>query len=478
MLSGMDIAAHRTKSIYRVTALITFAAVAFYLFFAVSKVPPFRDINPFNDDPYDAFGSFGFQVALLAAIVTYARALRLRESVAQAPKARLILRGNIVVVSAILISLVADAAAEVLRPFPPSYWGAILSWALLLMLALAFSCVLALISVFRRIRMPGPPLDLTPADGLDDLWTLVRIPVMKARAILPARLLSWVQNFTSDRLFSRFPWTSPRTHPWRFACSLGVLAGLGLSVAHLQEGLPPSLTIGLLITAIFIGFEFAATIIGFVLLGGYLGLRPSWNTNKRATLAAIFSVSILIGCGIQPDNPLIGAARSGDTQTIVKLLGAGADANRRWGVNGWTPLMHAIHKNQKASVEALLAGGADVNVRGNGGITALMMAAGYGYADIVQLLLDKAADPYAETPDGDNALVMAVGGVPDIDKFTVGKCQAQTVAALLKKAPDLRLKDNLHGHAARLAAHTGGCTDVLALIEHPKPAGQSNRGHV
>jgi hypothetical protein len=186
---------------------------------------------------------------------------------------------------------------------------------------------------------------------------------------------------------------------------------------------------------------------------------------------------MLIGCTIQPDNPLIGAARSGDTPTIVKLLARGADANQRWGVNGWTPLMHAIHKNQKASVEALLAGGADPNARGNQGMTALMMAAGYGYTDIVQLLLDKGVDPYAETPDGDNALVMAVGGVPDIDKFTVGKCQAQTVAALLRKAPDLKLRDNLHGRAARLAAHTGGCTDVLGLIDQ-KPAGQSNHGHV
>ena len=83
----------------------------------------------------------------------------------------------------------------------------------------------------------------------------------------------------------------------------------------------------------------------------------------------------------------------------------------------------------------------------------------------------------APTPDGDNALVMAVGGVPDIDKFTVGKCQAQAVAALLRKAPDLKLKDNLHGRAARLAAYTGGCTDVLGLIDQ-KPAGQSNHGHV
>ena len=468
----MGIAAHNAKPIYRATRLVTITTIAFCVFYTACQ--QLGDANPFPDH---YAGWFAVQVALLTAIVTYARALRLRESAAQASKARLILRGNVVAVGAIVSSLIADAA-QFLRPVPPSYWSAILSWTLLIIFGLTFSCVLALAATFRRVRTPEPPTHLTPVDGLDDLWTLVRIPVAKTRAILPAGFVGWVQNFTSDQLFSRFPWINPRNHPWRFACFLGVLVGLGLTVAHLQEGLPPSLAIGLLVASIFIGIELAGTIAGFTLLGGYLGLRPSWNNNKRATLATVLSVSMLIGCAIQPDNPLIGAARSGDTQTIVKLLGAGADANQRWGVNGWTPLMHAIHKNQKASVEALLAGGADPNARGNQGITALMMAAGYGYAGMVQLLLDKGADPYAETADGDNALVMAVGGVPDIDKFTVGKCQAQTVAALLKKAPDLTLKDNLHGRAARLSAHTGGCTDVLGLIEQSKPARQPDHGHV
>jgi len=182
----------------------------------------------------------------------------------------------------------------------------------------------------------------------------------------------------------------------------------------------------------------------------------------RRLLAAVPAL-IWLGCNHQPDNALIGASRSGDAKAVKVLLAAGADPNQRWGVNNWTPLMHAIHKDQKASVEALIAGGADLNARDGNGMTALMMAAGYGYAEIVRLLLDHGADPYAETSDGDNALTMAVGGVPDIDKFTVGKCQTATVAALLKKAPDLKLKDSAYGRAARFAAHAAGCTDVLSL---------------
>jgi ankyrin repeat protein len=197
----------------------------------------------------------------------------------------------------------------------------------------------------------------------------------------------------------------------------------------------------------------------------------------KTVLAPVFAL-LLVGCNLQPDNPLIGAARSGDAHTIATLLAGGADPNQRWGVNHWTPLMHAIHKYQRASVEALIAGGADVNARGPDGMTALIMAAGYGYSDIVRVLLANNADAYAETVDGANALAAAVGGVPDIDKFTLGKCQTETVAALLKKAPDLKLKDNYYGRAARLAARAAGCTDVLTLIDRKPPAQQSSHGRV
>ena len=196
-------------------------------------------------------------------------------------------------------------------------------------------------------------------------------------------------------------------------------------------------------------------------------------------LAGVPFLAFLAGCSLQPDNPLIGAARSGDTKAIATLLAGGADPNQRWGVNSWTPLMHAILKNQKGSVEALLAGGADVNARGGSqGVTALIMAAGYGYADIVQILLDKGADPRAETSDGDSALAAAVSGVPDIDKFTVGHCQTATVAALLKKAPDLKLKDNFYGRAARLAARAAGCAAVVTLIEQAERSGPVPHGRV
>ena len=269
------------QRIHRVTALITFVAIVFYLFFQINKGGPFRDINSFGEDPYDAIGSFAIQGALLIGILTYARALRLRDAPSQATKTRLILRGNVLVLFAILVTLIADVIAEIARPFPPSNWGSVLLVELGLMFLLALISVIALTVVFARIQTVIPPRDLTPADGIDDLWTLVRVPVTKASAAIsvPRAFVEWVERFNSDWLFARVQWLSPRTHPWRFAGALGLLVGIGLTLAQLQEGLPPSLKIGLLVAGIFISAEFGATLVGFALLGGYLGLRPSFNKN-------------------------------------------------------------------------------------------------------------------------------------------------------------------------------------------------------
>ncbi|HTA70890.1 MAG TPA: ankyrin repeat domain-containing protein [Bryobacteraceae bacterium] len=156
-------------------------------------------------------------------------------------------------------------------------------------------------------------------------------------------------------------------------------------------------------------------------------------------LPIILALLFLAGCGIRPDlPPLAAAARSGRTDLIATLVKQGADPDAPAGGNGWTPLMHAIHKNQKHSVIALLDAGAGVDARGTDGMTPLMMAAGYGYTDIVNVLLDRGADARIRLSDGENALSLAVLGMPDIDRFTVADCQAGTVQTLVRRVPGLR----------------------------------------
>jgi hypothetical protein len=270
------------RRIHRVTALVTLTGILFCLFFQLAKGKPFRDINPFGEDPYDAVGSFAIQIALLIGLLTYARALCLRCDPAQANKARLIFRGNVLVLFAIGSALLVDWVAEIVQPFPPSYWGNVLLIGLAAMFLLSVACVLALVAAFWRLPMAVPPHDLTPADGIDDLWALVRVPVVHLGAVLPHGFVEWVKRFCSDRLFARVPWLDPRIHPWRFAGLLGLLVGVGLAVAQLQEGFPPSLWLGLMVAGVFISVEAAATLVGFAILGGYLGLRPMFKTKRIA----------------------------------------------------------------------------------------------------------------------------------------------------------------------------------------------------
>ena len=86
-----------------------------------------------------------------------------------------------------------------------------------------------------------------------------------------------------------------------------------------------------------------------------------------------------------------------------------------------------------------------------------MMAAGYGYTDIVKILLAHNADPRLAARDGITAVDLARSGVSDIDRFTVFDCQNDTVKALLAADPKLPdHTDKLPG-IARMLMRTKRC---------------------
>ena len=163
---------------------------------------------------------------------------------------------------------------------------------------------------------------------------------------------------------------------------------------------------------------------------------------RKAALLVIF----LFGCGVRPYarfTPLVDAARAGDVASIRALLAHGTDPNQPAGNNGWTPLLHAVHKHQIASVGALLDGGADINRMSPDRTTPLMMAAGYGYTDIVELLLERGADPRIADGGGFHAIDLAAAGIPDIDRFTLFRCQDDTVRVLRNAAPAIHINSKV-----------------------------------
>jgi hypothetical protein len=276
-------------------ALLTFvASLIFWAFFQISKSPNFAAVNPFAEDPVDAIGSIAVQVALAVGVLTLARAAQVsRSPIAFINKGRLILRGNSVALLAIGVTLVADAFMELQNPM----WG-ISIWGQLLVAGLGtvalIACAAGLITVAAARQLSAwrasewPPIGEAGSLGeaLDDLWALVRMILAWLRQRLPwlSRPLRWIDS-QGNRLFEwlmSWPWISPRSHPWRFCASVGLLIGIGLALAHrLEEGSSINLAVAAIVSVIFIGVELMAVLIGYLVLGGFLGLRPPLKFHRR-----------------------------------------------------------------------------------------------------------------------------------------------------------------------------------------------------
>jgi hypothetical protein len=162
------------------------------------------------------------------------------------------------------------------------------------------------------------------------------------------------------------------------------------------------------------------------------------------------------------------AARGGQPSTILAITGRGVNPDTcRVGVNDWTPLMHAIHKDQVSAVAALIKAGSNVNATAAHAFTPLMMAVGNGNLAIVRLLLAAGADPHATAPNGTNAFTVAVmgGALTDIDHPLLGACHPDIIRELLAKAPDLTLAPGARARFARATARLNGCDEVLRLLD-------------
>ncbi len=206
------------------------------------------------------------------------------------------------------------------------------------------------------------------------------------------------------------------------------------------------------------------------------GPTPDTALSRAAAQGNVEQVRSLLRGGASPDDmgtsgvtPLMWASRAGHVPVVKALLegGAGLDVRDRH-VNGWTALIHAIHKGQNEVARLILEAGADPNARVDGGATALMFAAAYGNTAMVRALLEKGADPYAEGTGGVTALWNAVGGGAIFD-FTdgphLGTCFPGTVQALLEKAPDLKLKRGFSGKLVAALGRSKECSELIARLE-------------
>jgi ankyrin repeat protein len=181
---------------------------------------------------------------------------------------------------------------------------------------------------------------------------------------------------------------------------------------------------------------------------------------------------------------LMTAARAGSLATVRALLALGANPNAKENWFEQTALMWAAIDNHAAVVEALIEGGADVNIRSKilpgqpprprnsetafqaahsnfpkGGLTPLLFAAQYGSMQAIELLVDGKADVNLPDPDGIAPLMMAiVNGHYD------------AAALLIRKGANVNAVDK-SGRGALFFAVDMNSLEWLFSRPNPQPSG-------
>ncbi|XP_022101295.1 nuclear factor NF-kappa-B p100 subunit-like isoform X2 [Acanthaster planci] len=92
------------------------------------------------------------------------------------------------------------------------------------------------------------------------------------------------------------------------------------------------------------------------------------------------------------------------------LIDHGANVNCPDAKSGWTPLFHAVTRQDAEHVQILLGGNAQVNMQSYSGNTALHVATGRGFSDIVRLLMRYGADMSLRNTHKDTPGMVATDG--------------------------------------------------------------------
>ncbi|MGD0993857.1 MAG: hypothetical protein ABR998_15450 [Gemmatimonadales bacterium] len=290
--------------------LTTAAALGLTAFFFAAKhrVGLVR-LAPFAEDPYDAVGSFGFQLALVAALISLLRGARRYDRAGiPAPQAVLVLRGSITALLAVFVTMQADAVALLRHPrvwaHSPigftltlglvivalaSLWGAGLlgmalrrvapesriAWVRGATIVAANAALLAVYPETWRRGLVGaigtvfagmavlffevwalaeaiaPLTELQREDLLDDLGA-----VFRRGTAAPSRVTRWL-----------------RAGPWRVAAIGAAVGGVGLAASQaIGEGLPGGAGRAVLVLGVFTGLEAAAILFGYALFRRPLSL--------------------------------------------------------------------------------------------------------------------------------------------------------------------------------------------------------------
>jgi hypothetical protein len=322
------------KQVKRVTLATCLTILSFWLFFDVSKHnSKLAQVNPFGEDPFDAVGSFGLQLAMFCGLLSVIRLLRPYPNGAGVYHLRRIVYGDAVALLVVGVTLAADSVAILgdLHAWTTSLEGWLLAGWVIGMLGLTIFVGSRILLLFRATNPPTsivhttwknvmlclvgaiflainpsswhatiagsilaalagmallfimtsalaksifPNVDEPIEDLLDDLLALCR--GLKARTGFTGFPFRWIENAVQISWVQSFlGWLNPRKHAWNAVVLVALGLGIALILAEtLGEGAPDTRRILLVLSAV-IGIETCGVLMGYALFKSYLGLVRS-----------------------------------------------------------------------------------------------------------------------------------------------------------------------------------------------------------
>ncbi|WP_192796683.1 ankyrin repeat domain-containing protein [Serinicoccus kebangsaanensis] len=204
-------------------------------------------------------------------------------------------------------------------------------------------------------------------------------------------------------------------------------------------------------------------------------------------------VGQLLDAGARVDRPIAdgatalwAASLNGQTETVARLIRAGANANTVRFSDGTTALLAAANRGNNDVVKLLLDVGADIDRADDDGASPLFAAAANEHEDTLILLLAEGADPdgspssrsplhEAALRGQDDSVEAIVGAGADLDPidvdgsrplhFAAQRCHESTTDLLLDAGADEQATDDGGVTPLHFAAQAGCLGVVQSLVE-------------
>jgi ankyrin repeat protein len=178
--------------------------------------------------------------------------------------------------------------------------------------------------------------------------------------------------------------------------------------------------------------------------------EEGWSSHSAASQSGLLP-DVGVRTVLANDDPIFGAVKSGDLETVRAYLSKGGAVDAR-DADGMTLMFHAAAMGHQNIVELLLSKGASINATEKHGCKPLHTAAWKGRLEIVSLLLERGAGVNDQGCAGASPLWMAASAG-----------HRPVVEVLLSKGADINVMDK-GGYTPLHEASSAGHIDVVRYL--------------